>query len=119
MDPTTCPVEAVINFLTVLCRTLGYSFQTICNYRSATSKFHEGLDSSTLGSDRRIKRLTRACFLEQPPLPRYTSIWDVGILVGHLESMGPHTDLSTLDLGIKTLALLAILSISRQLSANI
>ena len=112
VDPTSCPVSVVVNFLSILRRVFGYEYQTICSYRSAISKYHVGLSSGSMGTTKVVKRLTRACFIEKPPLPRYSDIWDMNVLVRHLESMDD-LEISVLDLGMKTLALLAILSISR------
>ena len=112
-DPKTCPVEVVTNFLTILRRVLGLKYQTICGYRSAISKFHVGFSDIPLGFSKDIKRVTRACFLEDPPIPRYTDIWDVDILLGHLESMYPHENLTDLELSMKAAALVAINTISR------
>ena len=77
VDPTSCSTEVVINFLTILRRNMGLRYQTVCGYRSAISKYHVGTASSTLGSERMVRRLTRACFLEDPLIPRYSDIWDV------------------------------------------
>ena len=114
VNPIDCPVEVVINFLTILRRVLGYQYQTICGYRSAIARFHKGADSVSIGSLKSIKRLTRACFIEKPPLPRYSDIWDVSQLLRYLEGQSPNSSLSVYDLGVKTLALLAVQSISRQ-----
>ena len=60
-----------------------------------------------------MKSITRATFIANPPLPRYTDIWDVEILLNYLETLFPLQSLSDFDLGLKTYCLCAIFSISR------
>ena len=60
-----------------------------------------------------IKRLTRAVFIEEPPLARYASIWPVDKVLNYLATLYPHTDISIQQLGMKTLTLLSLASISR------
>ena len=91
-------------------------YRTICGYRSAIARYHTGFAGNTLGSARLIKRLTKACFNKNPPLPKYSDIWDADALLGHLETMYPNSTLSTYDLGLKAVSLLTVLSLSRQSS---
>ena len=114
-DPVSCPVEIVVNFLTILRRDLGLKYQTICGYRSAISRFHNGFQGTPLGSHNTVKRVTKACFIEVPPLPRYTDTWDVDTLLNCLEKLYPHDTLSDLELSMKTAALVAVNTISRSL----
>ena len=114
-DPSTCPVEIVTNFLSML-REKGLKYQTICGYRSAISRFHAAVGDIPLGSATLIKRVTKACFNQAPPLPKYSDMWDVDKLMGFLETLYPNTSLSTYDLGMKAVALISSLSISRQSS---
>ena len=116
VNPETCPPEIVTNFLAELRRKHGFRYQTICGYRSAISKFHEGSNGNPLGQVKIIKRITRACFLEDPPIPKYGDIWDADILLNYLATLTPHSDLSDIDLSRKTLCLISILSISRSSS---
>ena len=112
-DPSTCPVEVVVNFLAILRRVKGYEYQTICGYRSAIASKHRGLGETPLGKVASIKKLTKACFNEAPPIPRYGDIWDVDKLLSHLEKMHPLDSLSDMELSIKTVSLTFILSLSR------
>ena len=42
------------------------------------------------------------------PQPRYTSFWDVDVVVQHIRKLGPNKDLSLKQLTIKTVMLLAL-----------
>ena len=115
-NPTDCPVEIVTNFLAMLQDTKRMQYRTICGYRSAIARYHDGIAGSPLGSAKLIKRLTKACFNQNPPIPKYSDMWDADVLLGHLETMYPNSDLSIYDLGLKSVALLTVLSLSRQSS---
>ena len=115
-DPKNCPVEIVTNFLAMLQDTKRLQYRTICGYRSAIARYHNGFTGNSVGSARLIKRLTKACFNKNPPLPKYSDIWDADVLLAHLETMYPNSTLSTYDLGLKAVSLLTVLSLSRQSS---
>ena len=101
-NPTDCPVEIVTNFLAMLQDTKRMQYRTICGYRSAIARYHDGIAGSPLGSAKLIKRLTKACFNQNPPIPKYSDMWDADVLLVHLESMYPNSDLSIHDLGVIT-----------------
>ena len=112
-NPQDAPVEVLANFLALLSDTMGYAYSTVSGYRSAISKFHNGIDNIPIGQNKIVKRLARATFLANPPLARYSDIWDVDIVMKYLETLEPLNTLSDFDLGLKTHALCALLSISR------
>ena len=114
MDPTTCEAEVVANFLTDCVRVHNMSYQTVCGYRSAIARQHRG--ELPIGQLPIIKRLTRACFLAKPPMPRYAETWDVDVLLRHLRTSHPADSLTDMDLTVKTAALTFIMSLSRSSS---
>lgn len=114
-DPTTCPVEIVTNFLSEL-KGRGLKYQTICGYRSAISRYHSMVGNDPIGSAPLVKRVTKACFNQAPPIPKYSDMWDVNKLMEFLETMNPNSSLSIFDLGMKAVALISSLSLSRQSS---
>ena len=52
----------------------------------------------------------KGIFQLKPSLPKYTTIWDVGQLLGYLESLPLSAELSLKDLSLKTATLLSILT---------
>ena len=113
VDPTTCSEEIIVNFLAILRREYGYLYQTVSGYRSAISKFHVGFGGAPAGISRNVKRITKAVFLEVPPIPRYADIWPASQLIQYLETLHPPDALSDYQLSAKTLALLSLHSLSR------
>ena len=93
-DPTTCAESVIVNFLTILRREYGYLYQTISGYRSAISKFHVGFDGVPAGVSKNVKRITKAVFLEAPPIPKYADIWPASQLVDYLGTLHPPDSLS-------------------------
>ena len=112
-DPSTCHINIVINFITMLVREKELGYNTVCGYRSAIGRQHVGVAGVPLSQHPSIKRLVKACFIEKPPLPRYADIWDVDQVLRHLEGMPHASTLSMMDLSIKTASLTFILTLSR------
>ena len=113
-EPESAPINAVLNFLTLLHTTMGYSYQSICGYRSAISKLHSGWHGKSLGEALPVHRVVKAVFNQNPPQPRYVDTWNPDQLLGYLQTMDPLEALSDLDLSVKTVSLLALATISRQ-----
>ena len=119
VNPHTCPEDIIVNFLTILSSMHNFSYSTINGYRSAISRYHIGFGLLSAGSAKKVRRVTKAVFNVNPPLPRYSAIWDVEILVSHLETMHPPESLSLFDLGAKTLSLISLSSISRSSTVSL
>ena len=113
LDPKTCPEEVIVNFLTYLRRTHNYKYQTINGYRSAISKYHVGFHGTPAGCSKNVQRVSKAIFLEVPPIPKYGDIWPAAQLANYLESLHPPDTLSNYQLGMKTLGLISLHSLSR------
>ena len=72
-----------------------------------------GFGGVPAGISKNVKRITKAVFLEAPPIPRYADIWPASQLVKYLETLHTPDKLSHYQLGAKTLALLSLHSLSR------
>ena len=69
---------------------------------------HEGLE---LSDHPLMKRFVKGVFHLRPPLPKYTQVWDVGMVIAYIHSLGCTNDqLSLKDLTMKLTALLSILT---------
>ena len=112
--PETATLNAVLNFLTILHKDMGYSYQSICGFRSAIAKTHEGWHGKGLGEAVQVHRIMKAIFNLNPPQPSNSDTWDPEQLMKYLETQYPHEDLSDIDLSIKTVSLLALATISRR-----
>ncbi len=106
-------MERIANFLADEFYDNERSYSTINSYRSAISSVHEPVDGVPVGQHPTICRLLKGAALERPPIPRYATTWDVGIVIRHLRAM-PETELLSLkDLTFKFIMLAALVSADR------
>ena len=92
-DPLAGPIEGVVNFLATL-YSEGYQYQSLNAYRSAISCTHQYVDGVSVGSHPTVTRLLQGVFNSRPPQPRYTTFWDVGVVIQHIKGLGANKDLS-------------------------
>ena len=92
-DPFSGPVEDVINFLAELFRE-GYLYRSLNSYRSAISAIHSKVDGQPVGQHPLVTRMLQGAFNERPPLPRYATVWDVGVVLRYLRGLGENGTLS-------------------------
>ena len=60
-----------------------------------------------------VKRLLKGVARLRPPVPRYTAIWDVGVVLKFLRELGPVEILSLADLTLKLVMLVALVTAQR------
>ena len=106
-DPTSGPLEDVINFLDELLRE-GYQYCSLNSYRSAIPAVHDRTDGHTVGQHPSVVRMLKGAFNERPPVARYSAFWDVGVVLHYLKSLGSNESLSLRSLTLKTALLLAL-----------
>ncbi|XP_065902413.1 uncharacterized protein [Dysidea avara] len=80
---------------------------------SAISSVHEKVDGYNVGQHPLISRLLKGIFHDRPPLPRYTSTWNVQTVLNYLEGLGENQSLPLKDLSWKLAMLLALTRPSR------
>ena len=80
------------------------------SYRSAISSVHERVEGYNVGQHPLVTRLLKGVFNERPPLPKYSSTWDVQVVLNYL---GCNSDLSQKLLTWKAAMLLALTRPSR------
>ena len=112
IDPFQASVEFVIEYLTALF-SKGYEYSTINGYRSAISALHFGHEGQKVGQHPLVKRLMTGIFNERPPQPRYSEMWNVDLVLGHIRSMANNDKLSLKELSLKTSMLLALVTACR------
>lgn len=82
--------------------------------RSALSSYLlPSSEHQSVGSHPLVSRFMRGVFNSNPPRPRYTEIWDVGVVLIVLHSWSPATFLSLLQLTHKVAMLMALVSAQR------
>jgi len=111
-NPLSGPKADVINFLADL-SAQGYQYQSLNCYHSAISSVHEAVDGVSVGIHPTVTRLLKGAFHWRPPMPRYSSFWNVGTVTNYLKSLGNNEDLNLRHLTLKTAMLLALTRPSR------
>ena len=102
-------VENGIDFLALLFQDgLGYS--AINTARSALSTVLNTTSHTSFGTHPLVVRFLKGVFELKPSLPRYASIWDVGLVLDYLKTLAPLTELSLKTLTKKLTILLCLLT---------
>ena len=66
-----------------------------------------------MGTHPAVTRLLKGAFHQRSPQARYSSFWDVGIVIQYIKGLGPNENLSLKQLTLKTVMLLALTRPSR------
>ena len=104
-------VNNVLDFLTYLFnKKLSYS--AINTARSALSSTVVLSDSSqpNVGNNALISRFLKGVFNARPPMPRYSTTWDVNVVLRYIRSLAPSDDLPLNVLASKLASLCLIVS---------
>ena len=105
-------VESILEFLTSEFN-LGRAYRTLNVYRSAISSTHPKIDSVRVGEHPLVVQLLKGAYNLRPPLPRYSSTWDVSLVVSFIDGLGVNESLSLKDLSQKLGFLLALTAMER------
>lgn len=109
VSPATPAVEHIIAFLTEQFEE-GKSYQTILGYRSAINTIATVEHYSDICQHPLMHRFIRGVFNIRPPLPKYTKIWDVSIVLSYIRQLGDNEVMPMLKLSMKVATLLMLLS---------
>ena len=91
----------------------GTGYRTACLNRSALNSYVTISEGMALTDHPLVKRFVAGVFNTRPPMPRYTQVWDIGIVISYLRSLGQTSDLPLKALTLKLNALLSILTSQR------
>ena len=105
-------VESILEFLSSEFN-LGRAYRTLNVYRSAISSTHPKIDSVRVGEHPLVVQLLKGAYNLRPPLPRYSSTWDVSLVVSFIDGLGVNESLSLKDLSQKLGFLLALTAMER------
>ena len=106
------PIKAVLEFLTSEFNS-GKAYRTLNVYRLAIPSTHAHIDFVHVGEHPLVVQLLKGAYNMRPPLPWYSSMWDVGVVLSFVESLGENDHLTLKDLSQKLGLLLALTAIER------
>ena len=112
LNPIQASVESILEFLSSEFN-LGRAYRTLNVYRSAISSTHPKIDSLRVGEHPLVVQLLKGAYNLRPPLPRYSSTWDVSLVVSFIDGLGVNESLSLKDLSQKLGFLLALTAMER------
>jgi len=104
VNPTSPPLHVGADFLAKLFKDSTSGYSTINTARSALSAIiTTPVNGVTFGKHPIIKRMLRGVFKERQALPRYTTTYDVEVVLQYLRSLGAELTLGDLTLRLATL----------------
>ena len=111
-NPFEGPVSDVVNFLAEL-HSQGYQYRSLNSYRSAISSIHSKIEGHPVGEHPLVSKVLKEAYNARPPLPRYNTFWDVGVVLQYIKGLGQNSSLTLCQISIKTAMLLALTRPSR------
>ena len=111
-DPFPRSVGPIIEFLTMKFKE-GMQYSTMNSYRSALSATLPPIEGHPVGQHPLVCRLLQGMFNQRPPAPRYQSVWNVGVVIRHIQSQSQLTDLPLKEVSKRLVVLLALSNASR------
>ena len=112
VNPLQASVGNIVNFLSDMF-DLGMEYSTLNRYRSALSAYHPRIEGSKVGKHPIVVQLLKGAFNDRPPMPRYTSSWDVNKVLKFVRKMGANEQMPMSDLSMKLACLMALTSVAR------
>jgi hypothetical protein len=112
VDMSSTRISDVLDFLASLAQSgLGYS--AINTARGALTALLTTGKRQTIGNHPLVVRFMKGLFETCPPQPRYTSTWDVAVVLSYLKTQSPVKTLSLKSLTLKLTMLLALVTAQR------
>ena len=112
VDPVLCGVQPFLDFITSLFEE-GLEYRTINLIRSAVSSTHGRIEGIPIGQHPLVKQLFKGVYNSRPPQPRYSSTWDVNVVLDYITKLGENKDLPLKQLSFKLLMLMCLVSANR------
>ena len=112
-NPYIADVRSVLIFLHGMYKN-GCLYSGICAARSALSSVVQVEGCEKLSSHPLITRFVKGIFNRHPPLPKYSSIWDINTLLTYYENMPHNNELDFKFLCKKLVVLFLILGARRK-----
>ena len=111
-DPLSSPITDILEFLREHFDS-GKQYRIINTLRSAISMTHDDIDGVRVGQYPLICRFLKGVYNTRPPAPRYSSIWDVDVVLSYLSSLPDNENLSFQILTHKVAMLMALSNADR------
>lgn len=118
VDTFQSTLNKCLDFLTLLYED-GLSYSAINSARSALSAFGLVFDGISFGAHPTVIRFMKGIYNLRPTVSRYSTTWDVSIVLNKLKTMSPVKYLSLKDLSLKLAMLLTLILAGRTQSLHL
>jgi len=115
VDPYTCSIDVVANFLAHVATKRQFkgksanSYSNVCGFRTAVSHYHQGWHGVSVGDHPLVSSIVHGAFNENPPIKKYNFVWSKDLLLeAWKENDIPLSDWSTKNLRAGLLVRLVI-----------
>lgn len=112
LDENSSSVINILDFFTDLFQN-GSSFSAVNTAKAALLTFVKVNDSASWKDDPAVTKFFSGCFKIRTPLPKYTSTWNVELVLEYLDMFMPLDQVSLKELTLKAVALVTLASGSR------
>ncbi|XP_056416156.1 integrase/recombinase xerD homolog [Hyla sarda] len=112
VDPIHAPLNYILNYLSMSFE-IGKAYRKINVYRSAISSYHAPILSVPISKHPLVCKLMKGIKFRRPPMPKYSSTWDVNALLDLFLSWEDNDSLSLQHLSFKLTVLLCLISFKR------
>ena len=102
-------MTSLLDFLIEL-HEKGLAYSTL---NTAILAFTIPKDNSSIGSHPTVTRFMKGVYKSTPPTPRYKTTWDVQVVLTYLSSFPTVSDLPVKPLTLKTIMLVALVTVQR------
>lgn len=106
-NPLSNDLIPILEYLTAL-HLSGKSYSTINLHRSMLSSTLDPINGLAIGQNPLIIRLLKGIYNENPPVPRYKTMWDPEIVLNYMKISGDNELLSFPSLSRKLVTILAL-----------
>ena len=93
IHPISAPIKHALEFLAQLADR-GLRYSTINTDRSALFTTLVLPNGAMFRQHMYVKRLLKGVFETKPALPRYTVVWDIGVVLTYIKNLGPNKELT-------------------------
>ena len=111
-NPLYTTIGNVLNFLATKYEE-GTGYSSACTTRAALNPLVTLEGGGDITSHPLTARLVKGVFHTRPPMPKYSEVWDMGLVISYIRRLGSNESLGIKILTLKLTALLGILTAQR------
>ena len=112
VDPLSTPLSSILEFLLEQFN-MGKQYRMINTLHSAISMIHNEIEGTRVGQHPLVSHFLKGVFNNRPPAPKYSSTWDVDVVLNYIKNLPDNKELSFQLLSHKLAMLMALSNADR------